>query len=83
MTESIDLHKLLTEGETLTVEFKSDRKCLSDKDLITAIVALTNTEGGVLLLGVEDNGEVTGLHANHQSLTGLTSLVAARTTPHS
>lgn len=32
--------------ETLTVEFKSDRKKLSDADLIEALTYLDNTEGG-------------------------------------
>lgn len=81
MADLADLINLLAKGETLSVEFKSDRKCLSDKDLVTAIVALANTEGGILLLGVEDDGKVTGLHANHRDLTGLSSMIAGRTTP--
>lgn len=67
--------------ETLTVEFKSDRKRLSDSDLIEAIVCLANSDGGELWLGVEDDGTPTGLHAAHFSLDGLTGLVAARTSP--
>lgn len=67
--------------ETLTVEFKSDRKRLSDADLIEAIVCLANAEGGEVWLGVEDNGTPTGLHATHLSLDGLIGLVAARTSP--
>ncbi len=55
-----DLKSLLEKGETLTVEFKSDHKCLSDRDLMATVVALTNTDGGVLLLGVEDDGKITG-----------------------
>ena len=42
--------------ETLTVEFKSDRNRLSDNDLIDAVVAFANTEGGDLYIGVEDDG---------------------------
>jgi ATP-dependent DNA helicase RecG len=33
-----------------------------DRDLIAAIVALANTEVGDLLLGVENDGTVSGLH---------------------
>ncbi len=54
-------------SESLTVEFKSDRKRL--------------TEGGQLWLGVEDDGTPTGLHSEHLQLAGLTGLVAARTSP--
>jgi ATP-dependent DNA helicase RecG len=67
--------------ESLTVEFKSDRKRLSDSELVEALVCLANTEGGELWLGVEDDGQATGLHADHMALTGLAGMVAARTSP--
>lgn len=76
-----EIIQLIRQGETLTLEFKSDRKGLPDRELIAAIVALANTEGGSLLLGVEDNGSVTGLHPNHESLIGLQALVANKTNP--
>ena len=81
MQEPISLEHVIAAGENLTVEFKSDRKALPDRDLISAVVALANTEGGVLLLGVEDSGDVTGLHDNHRDLDGLASLIANRTNP--
>lgn len=71
----------LPASETLTVEFKSDRKRLPDDDLIEAVVCLANAEGGEVWLGVEDDGTPTGLHAEHRSLAGLPGLVAARTSP--
>jgi ATP-dependent DNA helicase RecG len=67
--------------ESLTVEFKSDRARLSDRELVEAIVCLANAEGGELWLGVEDDGTPTGLHAEHRALVGLAGLVAARTSP--
>lgn len=67
--------------ESMTVEFKSDLKCLSDRDLIEALACLANSEGGELWLGVEDDGTPTGLHAKHKDLIGLSGLVAARTSP--
>lgn len=81
MTNHPNTTSLLAGGETLTVEFKSDRKCLPDRDLIAAIVALANTEGGDLLLGVEDDGTVTGLHANHHDVSGIAALITNRTNP--
>lgn len=72
---------LIRKGESLTVEFKSDTRSLPDRDLVAAIVALANTEGGDLLLGVEDDGQITGLHPNHQNLTGITALIANKTNP--
>jgi hypothetical protein len=40
------LKEILDGGENLQVEFKGDLKCLSDRDLLAAVVALANTEGG-------------------------------------
>jgi ATP-dependent DNA helicase RecG len=71
----------LPPAETMTVEFKSDRKRLSDDDLVQALVCLANSEGGELWLGLEDDGTPTGLHADHLKLDGLPGLVAAKTSP--
>ena len=67
--------------ETMTVEFKSDRKRLPDDDLVEGVVALANSEGGTIFLGVEDDGSVTGLHTVHDPPDGLAALVANRTCP--
>jgi ATP-dependent DNA helicase RecG len=71
----------IPERESLTVEFKSDRNRLNDRDLVVAVVCLANTEGGDIYLGVEEDGTVTGLHPVHQNLTGLTALIANLTSP--
>lgn len=75
------LLQLIRQGESLTVEFKSDVNRLPDRELVSALVALANTEGGELLLGVEDDGAITGLHANHADLSALPALIASRTNP--
>lgn len=80
-TSEREIEDLLRAGESLTLEFKSDRRRLPDSDLVATIVSLANTEGGDLLLGAEDDGTPTGLHAEHQSVTGLPALVANRTNP--
>lgn len=67
--------------ETLTCEFKSDRKCLPDRELIEAVVCMANGEGGEIYLGVEDDGRVTSLHKDHHFLDGLAALIANRTQP--
>lgn len=72
---------VLPAAESLTVEFKSDRKRLPDDELVQALACLANTEGGELWLGVEDDGTPSGLHPAHQALDGLPALVAARTSP--
>lgn len=67
--------------EDLIVEFKSDLKKYSDSDLIDEIVGMTNTKGGVLYLGVEDNGDISGVHSQHKDAIGVTALIANSTVP--
>ncbi len=71
----------IPEKETLTIEFKSDLKKLHDNDLIDAVIGMTNTKGGMLFLGVEDNGAITGLHKQHTDEIGVTALIANKTVP--
>ena len=73
--------RTIPDVETLEVEFKSDIKCYPDHDLIEEIVGMTNTVGGVLYLGVEDNGDITGVHNNHKDAVGVTALIANSTVP--
>ena len=67
--------------ENLVNEFKSDRTCLPDSDIIDAVVAFANTDGGDLYLGVENDGEITGLHNKHKDITQLAAFIANRTVP--
>jgi ATP-dependent DNA helicase RecG len=67
--------------ESLTVEFKSDRKCLGEKELLAAVVCLANCEGGQIFLGVEDDGRPTGLHKNHENVSALAAMIGNRTHP--
>lgn len=72
---------MLPKKETLEIEFKSDVKRYPDKDIIEAVSAMANTNGGILYLGVEDNGIVTGLHKSHIDAIGLVALIANNTIP--
>ncbi|MEW6218783.1 MAG: ATP-binding protein [Thermodesulfobacteriota bacterium] len=75
------MRRTIPEHESMTVELKSDAKRLRDADLAAAVVCLANTDGGELYLGVEKDGQITGLHAEHLNLTGLAALIANRTVP--
>ena len=67
--------------EDVTHEFKSDKTRLPDGDIIDAVVAFANTDGGELYLGVENDGEITGLHQSHLDITQLAALIANKTVP--
>lgn len=71
----------IPERESLTIEFKSDRDRLPDRDLVAAVICLANTEGGDLYVGVEKDGTVSGLHTSHQNVTGVVALIANQTSP--
>ncbi len=72
---------MLPKKETLTIEFKSDVKKLSDADIFEVVVAFANTEGGDLYLGIEDSGEITGAHKLHRDPTTVSALIANHTIP--
>jgi ATP-dependent DNA helicase RecG len=76
-----ELIDLIAKGESLRLEFKSDIKPLPDRDLIATAMSLSNTEGGDILLGVEDDGKITGLHSNHTNTMGIVALIANKTNP--
>lgn len=54
-----ELQKLVQQGEGLKLEFK--RKVMHPDKIVREIVALANTKGGDLLIGVNDDGNLSGL----------------------
>lgn len=54
-----DLLQLIANGESSGVEFKRDD--LRPEQLAKEVAALANLKGGVLLLGVEDDGSISGI----------------------
>jgi len=82
------LQRAIADGETLTLEFKGEEKGpLNDRDLVEAVVCLANRAGlepALLLIGVEDDGRITGARPRHGAATDpdrLASLIASRTRP--
>ena len=59
MLNEKELQEILTQGENSSVEFKSVP--LRPEALAREIVAFANTNGGVILLGVNDSGKIEGL----------------------
>ena len=62
MTTRTELLETIASGENSGVEFKRDD--LRTQDLAKELVAFSNLEGGMVLLGVEDDGTITGLTRN-------------------
>lgn len=59
MTTRIELMELINNGENSGVEFKRD--VIDTQSLAKELVAFSNFAGGSVLLGVEDDGAVTGI----------------------
>jgi len=54
-----ELKKLAAEGEGLQLEFK--RKAAHPEKIVRELIAFANTEGGTLLIGVDDDGSIPGV----------------------
>jgi len=70
LTDSDEVRNIIRQGESKKVEYKETlsldvKKKTKEKYIelsaLKTIVAFLNTEGGALLLGVADNGDVTGI----------------------
>ncbi|HEX6533522.1 MAG TPA: crosslink repair DNA glycosylase YcaQ family protein [Gemmatimonadaceae bacterium] len=85
MLTEVDLRRLIAAGEQFDVELVGESVSpLGDKELVEHVVCLANGRGGVLLIGVEEDGRVTGARARHGEYTDprrVEVLVANRTVP--
>ena len=61
--EIAELHKILAQGEGLRIEFKEAQNAVPDTFYDT-VSSFLNREGGLILLGVDDDGNVQGLNEN-------------------
>ena len=68
---------MIAEGESDSVEFKSSlrwdykEKCINKKleeVIVKSVAAFANGQGGTLLIGVDDNGEILGLESDYAGL---------------
>ena len=78
MIDNQSLGEIISLGETVDREFKSDsRREFTDKEIYDEIVALANTNGGMLLIGIEDDRTITGSRPRHGKSTDVNKLKAA------
>ena len=54
-----DLKKLVAHGESASLEFK--RKAAYPDKIVREMIAFANAKGGILLVGISDDGELAGL----------------------
>jgi len=54
-----ELRKLVSQGEGRTLEFK--RKATYPEKIVREMIAFANTQGGILLVGIGDDGTIPGL----------------------
>ena len=60
------LNELISLGESSTLEFK--RKLSTPEKIAKEIVAFANTRGGILLVGVDDNGDIYGIESEKEAI---------------
>ncbi len=71
------LTAMLRQGESLTVEFKESFQ----EEALQTVGAFANTQGGILLIGVNDSGAPTGVTVGKSTLREITDRIAACTEP--
>ncbi|MBU0768488.1 MAG: ATP-binding protein, partial [Proteobacteria bacterium] len=74
--EIIELIELLHRGEDSRTQFKRSQDVTDAKTLAGEVVAFANCKGGRILIGVDDDGSVTGLSSNdirriHQLISNM------------
>ncbi|MFI7482044.1 RNA-binding domain-containing protein [Kocuria sp. M1R5S2] len=76
--DSHQVRRLAAEGENLRTEFKRRRNPgdLTEKGLVEAVACMANAQGGTVLVGVEDNGDITGCAPWHRDRTDPAQLQA-------
>lgn len=79
------LKGIIALGEAVDREFKSDRRKISDAEIYEEVVAMANADGGVLLIGVENDGTISGAQPRHEETTDpirLQSSIFNNTSPN-
>lgn len=54
------LIKLIKSGENINIEFKKSTNCIT-RDVYDTVCSFSNRDGGIILLGVNDSGDVLGV----------------------
>lgn len=75
--ETADLKQHITQGENTTTEFKES----FGQEAIETAAAFANTNGGVILIGISDTGEIRGITIGKETLRNWSNRIAQATEP--
>ena len=75
--ETADLKQCIAQGENTTTEFKEN----FDQEAIETAAAFANTNGGVILIGVSDTGEIRGITIRKETLRNWSNRIVQATEP--
>lgn len=75
------MHVDLLGPESLTLMYLSDQTILDTEALALAAVGLANTDGGLIYLGIEPDGMITGLNPNRTDPKRIAADIADHTHP--
>ena len=73
----MDLRRIIEEGESQQVEFKST----FNVEAMESIVAFANTEGGKVVIGVSNKRKIVGVDINEESLQQWVNEIKSKTEP--
>lgn len=75
----MDVIKLIKLNESQTLEFKRDTSSLDS--ILKTVIAFANTVGGILLIGIEDDGTIVGISESSKIQEQLANSIAHRIKP--
>ena len=74
-----ELKERILKGEDLHTEFKES--LMDNEDIAKSIVCFANTDGGQIVVGVNDNGEIVGVENIDEHIRGIDGVVYNRYEP--
>lgn len=79
ISHTIDISKLIGLKESQTLEFKRDTSSL--EPILKTVIAFANTAGGMLIIGVEDDGKVVGVNSVEKIQEQVVNAISNRIQP--
>lgn len=75
----MEIQSIVSAGEGQRVEFKTS--FASQNEIIETLGALTNADGGVVFVGIKDDGAIVGTHIGSKTLEDFANRLAAESDP--